>query len=102
MKIVLKLFILGHTTVGAKATKNLQSLVEENIKVPVDIEIIDLLENPEWAMTYRILATPTLIKFSPKPEQRVIGDLIDKKKVLYGLGLSEYRRDAIPGQGEGQ
>ena len=33
----------------------------------------------------KILATPTLIKSLPLPLRRVIGDLSDKEKVLYGL-----------------
>jgi circadian clock protein KaiB len=39
----------------------------------------------------RILATPTLIKRLPPPLRRVIGDLSDKQKVLFGL---EVRPDA--------
>jgi circadian clock protein KaiB len=34
-----------------------------------------------------VLATPTLLKIAPPPARRVIGDLSDTEKVLWGLGL---------------
>ena len=55
------------------------------------LEIIDVLEQPQVAEDDKILATPTLIKQLPPPLRRVIGDLSDKTKVLLGL---EVRRDA--------
>jgi circadian clock protein KaiB len=50
-----------------------------------ELEIVDVLENPQRAEDERILATPTLIKQLPPPLRRVIGDLSDKDKVLLGL-----------------
>jgi circadian clock protein KaiB len=44
-----------------------------------------VLEQPQAAEDDRILATPTLIKQLPLPLRRVIGDLSDKEKVLFGL-----------------
>jgi circadian clock protein KaiB len=37
----------------------------------------------------QIIAAPTLIKRSPLPLRRIIGDMSDKTKVLLGLDLKE-------------
>ena len=50
-----------------------------------ELEIIDVQQFPQLAEDEKILATPTLIKQLPPPLRRVIGDLSDKDKVLFGL-----------------
>jgi circadian clock protein KaiB len=50
-----------------------------------DLIVIDVLEQPQLAEDDKVLATPTLIKQLPPPLRRVIGDLSDKDKVLFGL-----------------
>jgi len=34
-----------------------------------------------------VIVTPTLIKLSPLPAMQVVGNLNDKKQVLFALGL---------------
>ena len=60
-------------------------LCENELEGQYELEIIDVLENPQRAEEEKILATPTLIKQLPLPLRRVIGDLSDKEKVLLGL-----------------
>jgi circadian clock protein KaiB len=45
------------------------------------------LEHSQLAKEERIIATPVLIKKSPLPVKKVIGDLSDKAKVLFALNL---------------
>ena len=87
---VLKLFITGRTPRAETAIANIRRICDEEMRGLYQLEIIDVLENPEAAETEKILATPTLIKQLPPPLRRVIGDLTDKEKVLFGL---EVRRD---------
>jgi len=86
-KYTLKLYITGDTPNSQSATKNLNNILEAKIKGLYTLEIIDVLKNPESAIEDKILATPTLIKVSPKPAKRIIGDLSDNQKVLSGLNL---------------
>lgn len=87
MTYVLKLFVTGKTPRAEVAIANIQRICKEELGGEYTLEIIDVLENPEAADTERILATPTLIKQLPPPLRRVIGDLTDKEKVLYGLAV---------------
>lgn len=87
-KYTLKLYITGDTGNSQTALRNLKGILETKIKGFYTLEIIDVLKNPESAIEDRILATPTLIKVSPEPEKRIIGDLSDNQKVLLGLNFN--------------
>jgi len=59
------------------------------------ITIVDVLEQPEMAEAHKIIATPTLIKTSPRPLRRIIGDLSDLDEVALRLGLYTLPTDDI-------
>lgn len=87
MVYVLKLFVTGKTPRAETAIANIRRICEEDLRGQYQLEIIDVLEDPEAAEDHKILATPTLIKQLPPPLRRVIGDLTDKEKVLLGLAV---------------
>ena len=84
---VLKLYVTGRTPRSERAIATLQRICEEQLADVYELEVIDVLENPQLAEDEKILATPTLIKTLPPPIRRVIGDLSDTDKVLLGLDL---------------
>ena len=45
------------------------------------------LRDPRRVLSDSIQATPTLIKLSPAPVRKIIGDLGEEAKVLFALGL---------------
>jgi circadian clock protein KaiB len=81
----LKLYITGTNPRTEQAVANLRRICENELRGAYTLEIIDVLEDPEAAERDRVLATPTLIKQLPPPLRRVVGDLSDKEKVLFGL-----------------
>ncbi len=87
MKYVLTLYIAGHTPRSEQAIRNLQRMCEQNIPFECEIVIVDVLEQPKLAEEARVLATPTLVKESPHPIRRIIGDLSNADKVLKGLDI---------------
>ena len=86
-KVILKLYITGHTITSRRAIANLRRICKEDLDDSYDILIIDVLERPQLAEDEKILATPTLIRELPPPLRRIIGDLSDRQKVLLGLDL---------------
>lgn len=86
-KFLLKLYVTGQTPRAELAIANLRRICEEELQGKYDLQIIDVVENPQLAEDEKILATPTLIKRLPPPLRRVIGDLSDKEKVLLGLNV---------------
>jgi circadian clock protein KaiB len=83
----LKLYIAGQTPRSMAALANLRRIVDEHLGGQYQIEVIDLLENPQLAKGDQILAVPTLIKDLPLPVRRIIGDLSDTERVLVGLDV---------------
>jgi circadian clock protein KaiB len=83
--------VTGRTRRAEQAIGNLRRICDEELRGEYELEIIDVLENPQLAEDEKILATPTLIKRLPPPLRRVVGDLSDRDKVLLGL-------DVLPGR----
>jgi len=84
---LLKLYVTGQSPRARVAIENLERICREELAGQYELQIIDVLEQPELAEGDRIMATPTLIKQLPPPLRRVIGDLSDKEKVLFGLDV---------------
>jgi circadian clock protein KaiB len=87
---VLKLYITGQTPRSLQAIENLHYTCQKVLKDQYELIIVDVLENPQMAEDDKILATPTLVKLSPPPLRRVIGDMSQTDKVLFGLDLGSY------------
>jgi len=82
---VLRLFVTGTSPRAEVAVANLRRICEQELQGRYELQVIDVLEQPQLAEDEKVLATPTLIKQLPPPLRRVIGDLSDKDKVLLGL-----------------
>lgn len=88
MKYILKLYVTGNTVNSQKAIDNLKNILSESsFEGKYELEIIDILEHPQLAEEEKIIATPVLIKRIPLPLRKIIGDLSNKGKVLFGLDL---------------
>ena len=83
----LRLYVAGQTTKSLAAMANLKRVCEEHLAGRYDIEVIDLLVNPQLAAGDQILAIPTLVRRLPAPLKRIIGDLSNIDKVLVGLDI---------------
>jgi len=91
-KCTLKLYITGDADNSQIAVRNLNSILDAEVKGLYKLEIIDVLKKPELAIEDNIFATPTLlIKVSPEPAKRIVGDLSDREEVLSVLNLDAKR-----------
>ena len=86
---VLRLYVTGMTPRSTRAIHSIRSICEELLAGRFDLEIIDVYQQPALIRDQQIFATPTLVKKSPAPERRMIGDMSDRARVLAGLGLRE-------------
>ena len=87
----LRLYVAGQTPKSVLALANLQQICEEHLQGRYEIEVIDLLVNPQLAQGDQILALPTLVRRLPEPIKKIIGALSNKERVLVGLDLRERR-----------
>lgn len=84
---VLKLYVTDITPAIQRSIETLRSFCDDELTGCYDFQVIDIREHPQLAENERILAVPTLIKELPPPIRRVIGDLSDRDRVLFGLDL---------------
>ena len=87
VEYVLRLFITGATPNSVRAITNIKQICEDHLQGRYSLEIIDVYQQVAIAEQEQLIALPLLIKKSPLPERRLIGDLSDREKVLKGLGL---------------
>jgi circadian clock protein KaiB len=90
-KYLLRLYITGSTSRSILALTNLKKICEEYLEGRYELEVIDLYQQPNLALGDQIIAAPTLIKKLPLPFRRIIGDMSDKEKVLFGLDLRDVK-----------
>ena len=83
----LRLYVVGQTARSLQAFANLRRICEEHLAGRYQIEVVDLLKNPQLAEGDQILAIPTLVRKLPEPARKIIGDLSNTERVLVGLDL---------------
>lgn len=84
----LRLFVTGTTPQSTRAIMNIREICETHLKGRYNLEIYDLYQQPSLAKKEGIIAVPTLIKRSPLPPRRLVGDLSSQGRVLLGLGIT--------------
>ncbi|HVC62343.1 MAG TPA: circadian clock KaiB family protein [Acetobacteraceae bacterium] len=83
----LRLYVAGQTPKSLAAIANLKWLCDSYLPGRHSVEIIDLIDEPQLAITDQIFALPTLVRRLPKPIKRIIGDLSKMERVLVGLDI---------------
>jgi circadian clock protein KaiB len=84
---LLRLYVSRSTLKSKVAVENIQRVCEEHLKGRYSLEVIDIHLHANLARDEQIVAVPTLIKQLPQPLQRLVGDMSDLNKVLFGLDL---------------
>ncbi len=83
--LLLRLYVAGSAPNSLLAIANAKAICDEHFPARHAIEIVDLLAHPLRALADGIIVTPTLLKLSPPPTQRVIGNLSDTAQLLRTL-----------------
>ena len=84
---VLRLFISGFTPRSQRAIANLKDICDRYLAGRYRIEVVDLYQSPGLAHEEQIVAVPTLLRISPIPRRRIIGDLAQVDKVLHAIDI---------------
>jgi circadian clock protein KaiB len=86
-RYVLRLYVTGMTPRSIEAISSIREICEEHLHGRYDLEVIDIYQHPRLAKDEQIVAVPTLVKMLPAPLRRLIGNLSDRERVLFGLDL---------------
>ena len=90
----LRLYVAGQTPKSVTALANLRRYCDEHLVGRYQLEVIDLLQNPQLAEGDQILAIPTLVRKVPVPIRKIIGDLSNEERVLVGLDIRPLAKTA--------
>jgi circadian clock protein KaiB len=82
----LRLYVAGNAPNSLRAIANAKAICEDHVSSAYQLEIVDLLQHPQRALADGIIVTPTLLRLSPLPVARVVGNLADTSQVLLLLG----------------
>ncbi len=82
-KYLLKLYV-SESSVSVKTVETLKEALEGT---DYKIVMVDINKQPEEAEKDNVLMVPTLIKELPDPLRRIVGELVDKEKILAGLDI---------------
>jgi circadian clock protein KaiB len=88
VRYVLRLFVTGATPGCSRAVACIKAFCDQFLKDRYSLEVIDVYQQPALADEQRILATPTLVRMSPLPFRRLVGNLSDPDRLSAGLELS--------------
>ncbi len=84
---VLRLYIVGASPRSERAISNIRKICEAHLDGRYDLDVVDLSEHPVQARDKQIFAAPTLIKMSPLPVRRFIGEMSQTDRLLLGLDI---------------
>ncbi len=85
--LVLRLFVAGNTPRSNNAILRIRQLCEQYLNGRYRLEVIDIFQQAGLARSEQILATPTLVKYTPLPKKTWVGDLSQTERILAGLGI---------------
>ena len=83
----LTLYVNGASAKSIEAIETVRRVCDEELGGQVDLEIIDVQQQPALVLRDQIVAVPTLIKRLPGPLRRIVGDLSDSALLRLGLDL---------------
>ncbi len=86
-RYALRLYVTGMTPRSARAVQNITRLCEEHLKGRYDLDVVDIFQQPDRARENQVIVAPTLVKTSPLPLKRLIGDMTDTDSVLRALNV---------------
>jgi circadian clock protein KaiB len=89
-KWLLRLYVAGPGGLSALARTNLERICREHVKTGYRIDVIDLLKHPTLAREHEVVAVPMVVRESPVPIRKVIGDLSNAERALFALKLGSY------------
>jgi circadian clock protein KaiB len=93
----LRLYVTGSTLLSTRAIENVEWMIREELGENYHCEVVDVLERPDLAEEDRVFATPALVRRSPAPVRKLVGDMSDRELVLaslrFGRTVESINRD---------
>jgi circadian clock protein KaiB len=86
-RVTLRLYVAGMAPRSLQAIADLKQLCSSHLGEGLEVEIVDIYQQPELAAQAQIVAVPTLVREHPLPVRKLLGSLEDRTAVGRRLGL---------------
>jgi circadian clock protein KaiB len=94
----LTLYVSGASPRSAEALETVRRLCDEDLPGQVELQVVDVSDEPDLAVRDRIVAVPTLVRRLPAPPRQLVGDLADVNRVRAGLDMGPPpSQPSVPG-----
>jgi circadian clock protein KaiB len=80
-----QLYIAGNTRRSVQAIANTRRVCDESLDGRYELDIIDIYQSPALAKLAQIIAVPTLVRIFPLPVKRIIGDMLNAKRLIFAI-----------------
>ena len=92
MTVRVTLYVASDGPNSVAARTHLKAALDAFPGHPIEVEIVDVVEEPDRGLHDGVLVTPMLIRYAPPPEKRILGNLRDRALLLALLQLAESER----------
>lgn len=82
-----RLYIAGQGPNSLQALANLSAVGKEYLPGRHEIEVVDVLKDQQRALKDGVMLTPLLVKLSPAPVRKIVGNLSQREAVVQALNL---------------
>ncbi|WP_206667932.1 circadian clock KaiB family protein [Teichococcus oryzae] len=83
----LRLFVAGSSARSQDMIHALRRTCRQGLGPATELEVVDIFQQPDLAERNGVVAAPTLVRLSPAPVRRLVGDLSDPERVLRAMAL---------------
>ena len=73
--IRLLLFVRANAARSVDAIRSVRRACDADLTRATSLHVVDVFREPELAMKYRVIATPTLVSLDGKSELRLVGNV---------------------------
>lgn len=92
----LQLYIAGNTRRSVQAIANTRRVCDESLDGRYELDIIDIYQSPALAKFAQIIAVPTLVRISPLPVKRIVGDMLNARRIIFAVDHAPERIQERP------
>ena len=84
---LIRLYVAGSNLNSLHAISSLEKLCSDYLQDRVELEVVDLYQQPHLAKADDVVAVPCLVKVKPLPKSMYVGRMDDCRNLLLRLGI---------------